>query len=59
MNKQELSYQETLILAKGCCDIALENYSFEAYTELLPDQILLLTAARLLRTFEKQGYVET
>lgn len=56
MSKQQLTYQEVLIIAKGYFDLALEEYSIESYPLLLPNQKLLITAARLLRSVEKQGY---
>ena len=53
---QQLSYKDVLILAKGCFDLALENYSLESYPDILPNQNLLVNAAKLLRSVEKQGY---
>lgn len=55
-NDQQLSYEDVLILAKGCYDLALENYALESYPEILPNQNLLTKAAKLLRSVEKQGY---
>ena len=55
-NDQQLSYEDVLILAKGCYDLAFENYALESYSEILPNQNLLAKAAKLLRSVEKQGY---
>ena len=55
-NNFQLSYKDVLILAKGCFDLALENYALESYPDVLPNQKLLAKAAKLLRSVEKQGY---
>ena len=55
-NNCQLSYKDVLILAKGCYDLALENYALESYPEILPNQNLLTKAAKLLHSVEEQGY---
>ena len=45
-NDWQLSYKDVLILAKGCYDLALENYALESYPDILPNQKLLMKAAK-------------
>lgn len=51
-----VDYENVLGQAQKYYELALKNYSLKSYPEILPDQIILEKAVRLLHTVEKQGY---
>ena len=51
-----IEYETVLKQARDYYDLALVNYYDAGYPEILPNQDLLVKAARLLHTVKKQGY---
>ena len=51
-----IEYEAVLAQAKWYYDLALKNYAEISYPDILPNQELLVKAARLLHTVKKHGY---
>ena len=51
-----IEYETVLKQARNYYDLALKNYYDVSYPDILPNQDLLVKAARLLHTVKKQGY---
>ena len=51
-----LDYKAVLEKAQGYYELSIKDYFDESYPDILPNQDLLLKAARLLHTVKKQGY---
>ena len=51
-----VEYEAVLAQAKWYYDLALKNYAEISYPDILPNQELLVKAARLLHSVHQQGY---